>query len=687
MNNNAEGKRRPIRDKIRVIVLVISLVSMLVTSTTGVLSMVIIKSDSESALIHQMEQNLSSFVKSRVTLADSELGEYARFVCDNVRYIQMLYKNPSAFRPNIIMPPNIKNAGTFTMQRTFATKEYGPETAGDELPLLANLEWLWRSAIPGGLSGVSVMYIGMKSGLMVAYDATSADTPEGEEDYYNYFESEWYNKAKDTGSVCFTDAYLDGYGRGMAITCTTPFYDTEGNFAGAIGMDIMLNDLYRTLVETDVGEDAYAFLIDRRGNLIDPFITDSGETHNIYYDDTIGPDTASRILNRKSGVVAMNGIYYAYDTIASTGWKLCVRVPESVALAPVQSMNRNIIISILVFMLLSALVIAIVTLCSGEFSDRLTKPILELEKDVAKISDGNLEYRAQIHDNDEIGDLAHRFNNMAVSLKEYILDFASVTADKERIAAELNIATKIQADLLPCIFPPFPNRKEFDIYAFMVPAKEVGGDFYDFFFVDGDHLAILVADVSGKGVPSALFMAISKTLIKTRAQMGGTPAEIIEVVNDQLCEESKAEMFVTVWLGIFEISTGKVVATNAGHEYPAIRRAGGAYKLMKLPNNPAVATLNGTKFREDKFTLKPGDSLFLYTDGVAEATHVEGEHEELYGTERMIKALTRHASEPVDQLLASMRHEIDEFVGDSPQFDDLTMLALKYNGTDLGSVV
>ena len=213
----------------------------------------------------------------------------------------------------------------------------------------------------------------------------------------------------------------------------------------------------------------------------------------------------------------------------------------------------------------------------------------------------------------------------------------------------------------------------------MDPAKEVGGDFYDFFLVDDDHLALVMADVSGKGVPAALFMVIAKTLIKNRTQMGGGPAEILKFVNEQLCEGNEAELFVTVWLGIIEISTGKGMAANAGHEHPAIRRADGQYELVVYKHSPAVATMEGLRFREHEFELHPGDQLFVYTDGVAEATNADNE---LFGNDRMLEALNKDTKAAPEQLLSDMRKSIDAFVGGAPQFDDITMLAISYFGSD-----
>ena len=251
---------------------------------------------------------------------------------------------------------------------------------------------------------------------------------------------------------------------------------------------------------------------------------------------------------------------------------------------------------------------------------------------------------------------------------------AADSAARQRIETELNVATQIQADMLPRIFPAFPERREFDIYASMTPAKEVGGDFYDFFLVDEDHLAMVIADVSGKGVPAALFMVIAKTLLKNAVQMGSSPRQALEKVNNQLCENNEAEMFVTVWLGVYEISTGHLTAANAGHEYPAIRRAGGRFELFKEPHGFVLAGMENARYREYELEIGVGDTLFLYTDGVTEAT--DGANA-LYGTDRMLAALNRNCQLDPERLLHEVKADLDGFVGAAPQFDDITMLSLQ----------
>lgn len=281
--------------------------------------------------------------------------------------------------------------------------------------------------------------------------------------------------------------------------------------------------------------------------------------------------------------------------------------------------------------------------------------------------------RLDIRTGDEIQSLAEAIQTMEQEINAYIDNLTAVTAEKERIGAELDVARNIQASMLPRIFPPFPERPELDLYATMTPAKEVGGDFYDFFLVDEDCLAMVMADVSGKGVPAALFMVIAKTLLKNAAQTGLGPKAVLEKVNEQLCVNNEAEMFVTVWLGILEISTGTLTCANAGHEYPVVKKAGGDYQLIKDKHGFVLAGMEGSRYHEYELQLQPGDRLFLYTDGVTEATNA---NDELYGTDRMIAALNRWPEESCETLLQRLKEDIEVFVGEAPQFDDITMLSL-----------
>ncbi len=265
-------------------------------------------------------------------------------------------------------------------------------------------------------------------------------------------------------------------------------------------------------------------------------------------------------------------------------------------------------------------------------------------------------------------------NMFAVITSSLTEKYEKQKIESSRIETELSMATRIQTDMLPNIYPAFPDREEFDIFATMTPAKEVGGDFYDFFLIDDDHLGLVMADVSGKGVPAALFMMMSKILVSNFAMMGGSPAKVLEQVNTQICKNNDEEMFVTVWFGVLEISTGKVTAANAGHEYPMIKKADGSFELFKDKHGFVIGGMDGMRYKDYEFTLEKGGTLFLYTDGVAEATNAENE---LFGTERMLEALNADPQTAPKTLLENMKKAVDEFVGDAPQFDDLTMLGVK----------
>lgn len=249
--------------------------------------------------------------------------------------------------------------------------------------------------------------------------------------------------------------------------------------------------------------------------------------------------------------------------------------------------------------------------------------------------------------------------------------------ESSRIETELTMASGIQADMLPNIFPAFPDRPEFDIYASMDPAKEVGGDFYDFFLIDDDHLCMVMADVSGKGVPAALFMMASRIILANNAMVGKSPAQIMIDTNAAICSNNREEMFVTVWLGILEITTGKLTAANAGHEYPVIKGPDGGFEIVKDKHGFVIGGMDGVRYKEYEITLRPDSKLFLYTDGVPEATNAG---KELFGTDRMVEALNMDPDADPTQILKNVRSSVDSFVKDAEQFDDLTMLCLEYRG-------
>ena len=275
----------------------------------------------------------------------------------------------------------------------------------------------------------------------------------------------------------------------------------------------------------------------------------------------------------------------------------------------------------------------------------------------------------------EIGELADNFMILTEEVDEYVGRIREITAEKGRIEAELNLAAQIQTQMVPAPCPEFDGRNDIRLFAIMDPAKEVGGDFYDYFLIDDDHLGLVMADVSSKGVPAALFMVIAKALIKNRAQAGESPAQILTNVNSQLCEGNEAGFFVTVWLAVVELSTGKGIAANAGHEHPAICHRGGEFKLIRYKHDPCIAMLEGVQFHEHGFELEAGDRLFVYTDGVPEAADTG---HRMFGTDRMLEMLNKDPQAPLETLLKNLRHEIEIFETGTDQFDDITMMCFAY---------
>ena len=278
-------------------------------------------------------------------------------------------------------------------------------------------------------------------------------------------------------------------------------------------------------------------------------------------------------------------------------------------------------------------------------------------------------------ENTEAGTLARSYIAMMKDIDGYIENLRKATAEKERINAELSLASDIQAHMLPCIFPPFPDRSEFDIYATMTPAREAGGELYDFFMTDESHIAVVIADVSGKGVPAALFMVIAKTLIKNYAQTGMTPAEVFTTVNKTLCDGNDAGLFVTAWMGVLDLKSGKLTYVNAGHNPPMLKQGDGDFEYLKSPAGFVLAGLETIKYKQKELFLEPGNRLLLYTDGITEATD---SNNALYGEERLKSFMNSHQSLKPDEMLRGIKTDIDGFVGEASQFDDMTMLMLDY---------
>ena len=354
---------------------------------------------------------------------------------------------------------------------------------------------------------------------------------------------------------------------------------------------------------------------------------------------------------------------------------LCVERPMN----ELVELRKTYILGILLVLLVLGL--AAILMQSTYMNRMLIQPIKKITEEASRFANENTKPKSKLTDSirthDEIELLAESVDTMEERIDNYIKDIVTITAEKERIGTELDMAHRIQSSMMPDTFLAFPDRSEFDIYAIMDPAKEVGGDFYDFFLIDDDHLCMVIADVSGKGVPAALFMMASKIILKSSAMDGKSAADILTQTNAVICSNNKLEMFVTIWLGILEISTGKLTAANAGHEYPTIMRPDGKFELLKDKHGLVIGAIDPITYKEYELMLEPGSKLFIYTDGVPEATDTENK---MFGLDRMLEALNSDTSANPEQILSNVGTAVSEFAGGAEQFDDLTMLCMEYKG-------
>jgi sigma-B regulation protein RsbU (phosphoserine phosphatase) len=383
--------------------------------------------------------------------------------------------------------------------------------------------------------------------------------------------------------------------------------------------------------------------------------------------------------NIRDDYFEMEGVgYMVFRVIMDNGWLLSVQIPANEIFADIEERNLTFSIGTAISMVLM--------LCLAFYllSKLVNHPLKQLTLGVAEISSGNFEARIELSSKDEFGVLAAAFNKMTAEFRDTLMFCISQQEkeyaehmEKQRVEAELNVATQIQINMLPCIFPAFPHLAEFDIYATMLPAKEVGGDFYDFFLIDSNTLAVVIADVSGKGVPAALFMVIAKTLLKNTVQNGRTPKEAFETVNNILYENNEAGMFVTAFMGYLDIPSGKFTYVCAGHN-PPILYSNGKYSYLNMKSGFVLAALENKTHTQNELLLKKGDELFLYTDGVTEATNGK---KDLFGENRLLETMSLCAGSSLIDFAKTVKGKVSEFAEGTEQADDITILILRYQGT------
>ena len=429
-----------------------------------------------------------------------------------------------------------------------------------------------------------------------------------------------------------------------------------------------------------VGEDGFLIVTDSQWNIVSDRANNKGQPVTIV---TAMTQKLTEIENKEmfeEGIYIGNEVEkdgkteteYSFERCfcmfdENEGYKIIAVYPYSEAMV-----SRDV--SLVVFTVLQIIIFgALFILIFVLVRKLVVKNIHRVNDSLSAITEGKLDTVVDVRSHVEFDSLSNDINATVNTLKRYIKEA------EERIDAELAFAKAIQHSALPSVFPPYPNRDEFEIYATMHTAKEVGGDFYDFYFIDDDNLAFLMADVSGKGIPAAMFMMTSKTIIKSLAESGMSVEQVFTYANEKLCQGNDAGMFVTAWMGILNVKTGKVLFANAGHNPPLVKHADGTYEYLKSRAGFVLAGMEGVRYRKNELDLQPGDAIYLYTDGVTEATDLNNE---LYGEERLYNVLATNKDADTKTICEAIKEDVDKFVGEAPQFDDITMLALKYNGQE-----
>ena len=665
---------------------------------------------------HLSERNAKERLRESATLTARHIDREIAIIGEDVEYMAdrmtMLLSAPEHHFPRAL--PSTRDNASLLSGMPYI--HYSPELSTTDIDGLAE-ELGTVSNFVDTLVLMSKSYAGYRTyfyeasreGYMICLDIT----PDGEGQVLNDGEAReemladfdpreraWYKKGAQAKGAVYSTPYL-GIDGSQNIDCIAPYFDGEG-FAGVVGIGFPVEEIYRQLADAVSDGSGVNFVLDGGGDVAFssrssgilaavPALVDIREAG----DESLAA-AARRMTAGESGVlpVSVDGemYYLAYAPMKSIGWSFGTLIQQDAVAAPSVEARENVFDSMTGFQatlreifenakrnaVFSLLIAApLLWLAGGRLAGRITSPLRRLADGVRKIAGGNLDYKIDMKTGDEIELLADSFNKMTGELSAYMENVARTAAEKERFQTELDLARNIQEGMLP---KDFPQQREFDIMATMRPAKDVGGDFYDVYFLDEDHLAVTVADVSGKGIPAALFMVIAKTLLKDRALGAKNPERLSEAVaqaNNALIDSNQAGMFVTAFCGILDIKTGTFRYANAGHNPPLLRH-GAAFSFLPKGKSLMLCIMEGETYPTETISLAPGDAIFLYTDGVTEAMNENGD----MFRENRLQATLDGTPPTADAavLTSAVQEALQAHVGDAEQSDDITMLALVYHG-------
>ncbi|MBR5338077.1 MAG: SpoIIE family protein phosphatase [Lachnospiraceae bacterium] len=666
----------------------------------------IVSDNSGKSMTDITEENLKTLIKSAVERTEDEFITPRDDLIALKSMVEEVFKYPEAFERKEISPPKKENKDTPALQLLSSDgyENISPSTY-EMMQRLANLEPIMREIATSVDYSVDC-FISTPDGVTLSVDRNSDRKVDenGNVRTYKATERPWYKGAVEKGDVYFT-AILSSELYGInEVVYSMPVY-VDGRLVAVLEGSYEVDALADYMVGREIGGSGFAILVSSEGQL-SLSTRKTGElkqTADTAKDvrEVVNPELGKVIDKCLSGETGISRVhvdgeeyYAAYGFIPTSKWAQVIFVSVNEVMEPANDLLRGLEknsqyilagenaafnVSVILATLAILGIIALSTHVVSKRAKKRAAPITLMTDQLREFSGVNMffEMEDEYKTGDEIQVLAESFEAQAARMRDYVDEIVDEMSEKERVKAELSLATRIQADMLPNIFPAFPERDEFDIYASMTPAKEVGGDFYDFFFAGEEHFAMVMADVSGKGVPAAMFMMMAKSMIQGQIIAKRDAKAVLEDVNNLICSNNREKMFVTVWIGILDINTGVLTASNAGHEYPILKEPEGDFEIIKDKHGFVVGAKKNMKYTDYEITMRPGSKLFVYTDGVPEATDAA---EKLFGMERTLDALNAVKEGSVEEILAGVDAHVRSFVGDAEQFDDLTMLCIEYRG-------
>jgi len=638
---------------------------------------------SREALVTRAEADLALIANSQANLYNATLTRIQDDVQNMALFLTELYANPHLFSGEI--PPQT-GTGPLAQFHLPSSVVVTDEVEADRRTI-ANAYWLFRKVLAAN-PAISAVYVGTEQGWMFRFMEPTYLDPA-----YDPRIRDWYLDAlalQGTGDVLWTDIYVDAFTGGLINSAVMAFNGPDGNPAGVVGVDMLLEYILSDLHALNIGYSGFSFLLNEDGHVIADTRFDPDDPVEQLLDwPTYQVDQIDVRLHSFNG----SPYYLAMAPLPASGWLLGIAVSYGEIMADATAMDADIKAhsdvaiaaiegqiqrTLWVFGVLLFAMFGLIIALASWAAHTLSRPLLSLAQGAAQVGAGDLNTQIAVESSDEVGMVAVSFNQMTTALKRHIADLAEAVEERTRISSDLAIATEIQNDILPNVIPPFSGRSDLDIAALMQPAKEVGGDFYDFFFIDQEQtkLALVIADVSGKSVPAALLMVIAKTLIKNNSEK--PPADLLKTVNAILCEENYSSMFVTTFYAVLDLATGEFSCASAGHTSPLIyRQNSNTVGFVELPKAPPLGVIPGRDYQQQELALQPGDAVLLYTDGVSEAFNPE---QQLFGTERLAADLLATVGGPATVVVDQIRAQVHEFAGTEPQSDDIALLYVNYLG-------